>query len=323
MTLARTLLLTLIGSTLPLVAQSETKLPLPVISEVHNIEQHTIDVKDSWMSYLEQGEGDTVIFVHGNPTSSYSWRNVMPYVSDTHRTIAVDLIGMGDSGKPDIEYSFKEQYQYFSKFIKALDVEDVILVGHDWGAAIAWHYAKKNPNKVEALAFMEGVLPPQFPAESFESLGPAGEFFETLRDPVLGPMLVIDQNIWIEQGLPGSVNRTLGDEAMEAYRAPYLAPESRLPLLAWPNQLPVAGEPVHTERVMRGIKRFMRKTEMPTLYIYSSPSVDSSPQVLDWYVDKIDNLETTFVGQGLHYLPEDQPDAIGRALDDWLRRLDD
>ncbi|MBQ4834874.1 haloalkane dehalogenase [Pseudoalteromonas luteoviolacea] len=323
MTYARILLLTLLGVSTPSMATSNVKLPLPVIAETHDIEQHSIAVKGSKMAYLEQGEGKAVVFVHGNPTSSYSWRNVMPYISDTHRAIAVDLIGMGDSGKPDIEYTFKQQYQYFNRFINRLNLDEVILVGHDWGAAIAWLYAKKNPDKVDGLAFMEGVLPPQFPAESYEDLGSVADFFRTLRDPVVGPMLIIEQNMWIEQALPASVNRTLGEQAMEAYRAPYLVPESRKPLLAWPNQLPIAREPAQTDRLMRGIKRFMGKTDMPILYIYGSPSVDNSPQVLKWYVENIDELETAYVGQGLHYLPEDQPDAIGRALEDWLRRLND
>ncbi|KZN50804.1 haloalkane dehalogenase [Pseudoalteromonas luteoviolacea] len=323
MTYARILLLSLLGVSTPFMATSNVKLPLPVIEETHQIEQRSIEIKGSWMTYLEQGEGKPVVFVHGNPTSSYSWRNIMPYIADTHRAIAVDLIGMGDSGKPDIDYTFKEQYRYFSRFINRLELDEVILIGHDWGAAIAWLYAKKHPRKVAGLAFMEGVLPPQFPAESYESLGPVADFFRTLRDPVLGPMLVIDQNMWIEQALPASVNRTLGDQAMDAYRAPYLVPESRKPLLAWPNQLPIAGEPTQTDRLMRGIKRFMRRTDMPTLYVYGSPSVERSPQVLEWYVENIDELETSYVGQGLHYLPEDQPDAIGRALEDWLRRLDD
>ncbi|MDK2596826.1 haloalkane dehalogenase [Pseudoalteromonas obscura] len=323
MTYARILLLTLLGVSTPSMATSNVKLPLPVIAETHDIEQHSIAVKGSKMAYLEQGEGKAVVFVHGNPTSSYSWRNVMPYISDTHRAIAVDLIGMGDSGKPDIEYTFKQQYQYFNRFINRLNLDEVILVGHDWGAAIAWLYAKKNPDKVDGLAFMEGVLPPQFPAESYEDLGSVADFFRTLRDPVVGPMLIIEQNMWIEQALPASVNRTLGEQAMEAYRAPYLVPESRKPLLAWPNQLPIAREPAQTDCLMRGIKRYMGKTDMPILYIYGSPSVDNSPQVLKWYVENIDELETAYVGQGLHYLPEDQPDAIGRALEDWLRRLND
>ncbi|MCF2858406.1 haloalkane dehalogenase [Pseudoalteromonas sp. SMS1] len=323
MTYARILLLTLLAVSTPFMAASSVKLPFPIIDETHEIEQHAVEIKGSWMTYLEQGQGKTVVFVHGNPTSSYSWRNVMPYIADTHRAIAVDLIGMGDSGKPDIAYTFKEHYQYFNRFINKLDIDELILVGHDWGAAIAWLYAKRNPDKVAGLAFMEGVLPPQFPAESYESLGPVADFFRTLRDPVLGPMLVIEQNMWIEQALPASVNRTLGEQAMAAYRAPYLVPESRKPLLAWPNQLPIAREPAQTDRLMRGIKRFMRNTDIPTLYVYSSPSVEDSPHVLSWYIEHINELETAYIGQGLHYLPEDQPDAIGRALDDWLRRLED
>ena len=322
MTYTRIILLALLLMAIPFIAESNVKLPLPVIEESHNIEKHSIAVKDSWMSYLEQGEGQAVIFIHGNPTSSYSWRNVMPYISDTHRAIAVDLIGMGDSGKPEIDYTFKEHYRYFKRFINKLNLDKVTLVGHDWGAAIAWLYAKKHPEKVNGIVFMDGVLPPRFPAESYEELGPTADFFRTLRDPVWGPKLVLEQNVWIEQVLPASVNRTLGEQAMEAYRLPYLVPESRKPLLAWPNQLPIAGEPAQTKRLFRGIKRFMCSTDLKALYIYGSPSIDTSPQIREWYIENINELETTYVGQGLHYLPEDQPNAIGRAIEDWLRRLD-
>jgi haloalkane dehalogenase len=299
----------------------QRKLPAPVISEALAIPLKAVDVLGSRMTYLELGEGEPVLFVHGNPTSSYLWRNVMPHAGDGHRAIAIDLIGMGGSAKPDIPYSFDDHYRYFAAFIDALRLDTVTLVGHDWGAALAWEYARRNPTRVRRLAFMEGVLPPAFPAPSFEAMGPDMEkMFRAFKDPVLGPRVVMDEHMFVEQILPGFVNRTLGDEAMRAYRAPFLAREARRPVLAWPREVPIAGEPASTMAALNAISAFMATTKMPVLLVYAEPGAVVPPSAVAWYVKRIANLETSFVGQGLHYIQEDQPDAIGRAIADWMRR---
>ena len=273
------------------------------------------------MAYLETGTGEPVIFIHGNPSSSYLWRNVMPYISLQGRAIAVDLIGMGQSDKPDISYTFEDQYRYFSAFVDALDVKQVTLVGHDWGATLAWEYARRHPGRVRKLAFMEGVLPPAFPVPSFESMGEEmGNMFRTFKDPVKGLKLVVQDNMFIEKVLPGFVNRTLGEEAMRNYRAPFVKEKDRKPVLAWPRQVPIAGEPESTLNVLNAIGKFMGETNMPVLLMYADPGVVVPPKAVDWYVKKIRRLETAFLGQGLHFIQEDQPEAIGRALADWMRR---
>ncbi len=297
------------------------KLPDPVISEELTIPQKAVDVLGSRMTYLELGEGDAVVFVHGNPTSSYLWRNVMPYVAEGHRAIAIDLIGMGGSAKPNIAYSFEDHYRYFAAFIDALGIEKVTLVGHDWGAALVWEYARRNPARVKRLAYMEGVLPPAFPAPSFEAMGPEMEkMFRAFKDPVEGPRVVMDENLFVEQVLPGFVNRTLGEGAMRAYRAPFLARGDRRPVLAWPRQVPIAGEPASTTEALNAISDFMAKTEMPVLLLYAEPGAVVPPSAVDWYIERIANLETSFVGQGFHFIQEDHPDAIGREIADWMRR---
>jgi len=297
------------------------KLPRPVISESNQLHKKSIDVLGSKMSYLETGKGEPVIFIHGNPSSSYLWRNIMPYVVPQGRAIAVDLIGMGESDKPDIDYTFEEQYKYFSFFVDALNVKHVTLVGHDWGATLAWEYARRNSEKVRKLAFLEGVLPPAFPVASFELMGEEmGNMFRAFKDPVKGEKLIIQDNMFIEKILPRFVNRTLGKEAMETYRAPFIKPEYRKPVLAWPRQVPIAGEPEFTVKVLNSINQFMGETNMPVLLIYADPGVVIPPLAVDWYVTKILNLETAFVGQGLHFIQEDQPDSIGRAIADWMRR---
>ncbi len=298
------------------------KLPRPEISETLAIPQKAVEVLGSKMTYLQLGEaGEPVVFVHGNPTSSYLWRNVMPYVSGDARAIAVDLIGMGGSGKPDIAYTFADHYRYFEAFMAALDLGTVTLVGHDWGAAIVWEYARRNPGKVRRLAFMEGVLPPTFPRPTFESMGEEmGNMFRAFKDPVQGPKLVIEDNMFVEQVLPAFVNRDLGEQAMTAYRAPFTNPEDRAPVLAWPREVPIAGEPETTLRTLTDIEAFMAETQMPVLLAYASPGVLIPPQATAWYTQQIANIETAFVGQGLHFIQEDQPEAVGRAIADWLRR---
>lgn len=303
------------------IAQEANKLPLPVISEAQTISAKSIDILESKMSYLEQGEGNVVLFVHGNPTSSYLWRNVMPHVSDSNRAIAVDLIGMGQSGKPDIDYSFEQHLEYFTAFVDGLDLKDITLVGHDWGAAIAWEYMRLNPDKVTKIAFMEGVLPPTFPQVSFEAMGEEmGGMFRAFKDSKKGHQMVIENNMFVEKLLPMLVSRPLGAEAKKAYGAPYLKKEDRKPVLKWPREVPIAGEPKSSVTLMQNLNAFMGKTEKPALLLYAEPGLLVPPKAVGWYVQKIKNLETGFIGQGLHFIQEDQPNAIGRALSDWLRR---
>jgi haloalkane dehalogenase len=306
------------------VASNTNELPstaAPAISETLSIERKKVEVLGSQMAYLEKGTGAPVVFVHGNPTSSYLWRNVMPLISTNSRTIAVDLIGMGHSEKPDLDYSFKDHYRYFEAFMQEMALDEVTLVAHDWGTVVAWEYARNNPDEVVRLAFMEGVLPPTFPAKSFEVLGEElGGTFKAFKDPDLGHQLVIEQNVFVEKVLPRHVMRPLGEQAMQEYLSPYATEKSRKPLLEWPRQVPIAGEPAEMVSVLNGITEFMGTTEMPVLLLYASPGVAIPPSAVPWYVEKVQNIETSFVGAGLHFIQEDQPEAISRAVFDWMRR---
>jgi len=302
-------------------AETGNKLPAPVISEHLTLERHSIAVLDSEMSYLEDGKGEVVLFLHGNPSAAYLWRNVIPYVAAGHRTIAVDLIGMGHSSKPDIGYTFADQARYLDAFIEAMGLTTFTVVGHDWGAALAWDLARRHPDKVVKLAFMEGVLPPAFPQASYEAMGEEmGNMFRAMRDEQQGRQMIMVQNQFVEGILPMMVNRPLGEKARAEYRAPYESEESRLPTWAWPREVPIGGEPAGNVALMEDIKRFMGETEMPVLLAYAEPGVLVPPVAVPFYTGLIPNLETSFVGQGLHFIQEDQPDAIGRAIADWLRR---
>lgn len=304
----------------PALAQ-DTKLPLPQISEELTLQRQSIPVLDSTMTYLDSGSGAPVLFLHGNPTSAYLWRNILPYVADTNRAVAVDLIGMGGSGKPDIAYTFDDHARYLEAFIDAMGFETLTLVGHDWGGALAWDYARRHPGRVDKLAFMEAVAPPAMPQPSFEAMGEdMGGMFRAFKDEATGRQMVIEENFFVEQVLPALVNRPLGEAAMAEYRAPYREKQSRWPTLAWPREVPIAGQPASSVQLMADIGAFMEETEMPVLLLYAEPGILVSPAAVGWYRERISGLETVFVGQGLHFIQEDQPDAIGRALEDWMHR---
>lgn len=306
----------------PALAQdAEPQLPAPVIAEELSIARHSVEVLGSTMSYLEQGQGDTVLFIHGNPTAAYLWRNIMPHVSDTHRTIAVDLIGMGHSAKPEIDYTFADHARYLDAFVQEMGLSEITLVGHDWGAALAWDFARRHPEMVVKLVFMEGVLPPSFPQASYEAMGEEmGGMFRAMRDPEQGHQMIMEGNMFVENILPMMINRPLGEAAKAEYGAPYAEMDDRLPTWIWPREVPIGGEPASNVTLMEDIQTFMSNTEMPVLLAYADPGVLVPPQAVPFYTNLISNIETAFIGQGLHFIQEDQPDSIGRAIEDWLRR---
>lgn len=279
------------------------------------------EVHGARMHYLEQGKGSAVLFVHGNPTSSYLWRNVMPLVAQGHRAIAVDLIGMGRSDKPDIEYSYDDHLKFLEGFIESLGLSDVTLVVHDWGATLGFDYARLHPGRVRRIAFMEGVLPPSFPQPSYDALGPEmGGMFRALRDPVSGRELVLEQNIFLEKLLPQFVMRQLEPAEIAEYKRPYQQPATRMPLWMWPRELPIGGEPRDMTERFSAIETYLRSPGVPVLLLYAEPGVLVPPAAVPWYTSTIPKLETAFIGKGLHFIQEDQPVAIGRALVDWMRR---
>lgn len=297
------------------------RLPALVVSEVPMEGYQTVTIEGARIAYVERGEGHPIIFLHGNPSSSYLWRNVIPYVEGRGRVIALDLAGMGRSEPARNGYRFADHARRLESFIKQLQLRDVVFVAHDWGAALAFNYAQRHPRNVAGIAFMEGVLPPAFPQSSFEAMGPEmGGMFRAFKDPVQGRQMVIEQNVFIEGILPQFVNRTLGEAAMAEYRRPYVDAERREPLLAWPREVPIGGQPEDLVQAMTRIEAYMASSGTPTLLVYAEPGVLVPPMAVGWYTSRMRNLETAFVGQGLHFIQEDQPAAIGRAVSDWLRR---
>ncbi|MDJ0945984.1 MAG: haloalkane dehalogenase [Kiloniellales bacterium] len=311
-------LLTLVAA--PLAAQDAKPSYRPPLSADFPYESRFVEVLGSRIYYIEAGQGAPILLLHGNPTSSYLWRNVIPFLEPHGRVIAPDLIGFGRSDKPDIGYTFVEHRAYVAGFIAALGLEGLTLVLHDWGSALGFDYAMRSNGRVRAIAFMEALVPPVFPMESFADMGPYEQLFRDMRDPAKGPIMVIRDNAFIEQILPSAVLRDLTPEEMAAYRAPFAEVSARKPILVWPNQIPIGGEPEEVAAIVESYGAWLRETEIPLLHLYASPGALNPPEVAAWLAGNLRNIETAFVGGGLHYIQEDQPEAIGRALADWLRR---
>jgi haloalkane dehalogenase len=285
------------------------------ISSKFPFESRYVEVLGSKMHYIEEGDGDPILFIHGNPTSSYLWRNIIPYVEPYGRVIAVDLIGMGKSDKPDIGYRFVDHAKYIESFIEKLGLMNVTLVVHDWGSALGFNYAMQHEDNVKGIAFMEAILMPltweEFPSD-------AKKIFQTIRTPNVGYDLILNKNFFVEQLLPGAVIRNLTEEEMDHYREPYKTTDSRKPTWVWPNEIPIDGKPTDVHNIVTNYNAWLQKTELPMILFYANPGGLINASVVDWSKANLKNLETVNLGQGIHYLQEDHPKAIGEALASWV-----
>lgn len=294
--------------------------PIEISAET-SYETQFIEVNGSQMAYVEAGQGDPMLFLHGNPTSKYLWRNIMPWLEKQGQVIAPDLIGMGESDKPDIGYTFAEHSEYLDGFIAAKGLENITLVIHDWGSGLGFDYAHRNPDNVKGIAFMEAVVAPAMPA-TFETMAPPiAEFFKAMRTEGVGEEMVLNQNLFIEQVLPGNVARGLTEAEMEVYRAPYPDPASRKPVLVWPRQVPIDGEPADVVERVNAYNEWLMTSDLPKLHIYVSPGALNPPEAVAFLQQVMPNYEAVYVGQGIHFIQEDHPEAIGRNISDWYRRI--
>ena len=280
-----------------------------------------IEVLGEQMAYVEMGEGDPIIFQHGNPTSSYLWRNIMPHVQNQGRCIALDLIGMGDSAKladsgPD-RYTFAEHSRYFDAALEALGVTDnVTLVIHDWGSALGFHWANRHRDALKGICYMEAIVQPLTWAEFPEA---ARGVFQGFRSPA-GEAMVLEKNIFLEQVLPGSIIRDLSDEEMAVYRRPYTQPgEDRRPTLTWPRQIPIDGEPADVVQIAGDYAQWLSQCEVPKLFVNAEPGALLQGGPRDFCRTWRNQIEVTVPGN--HFLQEDSPDEIGQAIADWLNTL--
>ncbi len=289
------------------------------ISAAFPFESKFLEVRGSKMHYVEQGEGDPILFLHGNPTSSYLWRNVIPHMSGHGRCIAPDLIGMGKSDKPDLEYRFFEHANYVEDFIDALGLSNITLVIHDWGSGLGFHYAALQPDRIKAIAFMEAIVLPVPSWDTFSS--DFKEIFQSFRTEKVGWDLIVNKNFFVEKILPSGVVRELTEEEMNVYREPYLEPEMRKPLWRWPNEIPIEGETSDVNEAVLKYNAKLVEWDIPELLFYAEPGAILPKPAVEWCEVNLKNLTSINLGKGRHYLQEDHPHAIGEGIAEWYRGL--
>lgn len=269
-----------------------------------------VRVLDTEISYVDTGEGDPIVFLHGNPTSSYLWRNVIPFLRDLGRCLAPDLVGMGQSGpSPTAHYRFFDHVRYLDAWFDALHLErNVILVIHDWGSALGFHRARRHPQSIQGIAYMEAIVQPR----RWSDFPPGRDaIFRKLRSQE-GEHMILDDNFFIESVLPKSVIRQLGDAEMTAYRAPFLSRESRLPTLVWPRELPIEGEPADVIAAVESYGAWLAASAVPKLLICADEGTLLIGKPLQFSRTWRNQREVTVTGR--HFVQEDSPEQIGRAV---------
>ena len=278
-------------------------------------------VLEHTMSYVEEGSGDPIVLLHGNPTSSYLWRNIIPHLSGLGRCVAPDLIGMGDSDKlknsgPD-SYTFVEHRKYLDALLKEIGVnENVGFVIHDWGSALGFDWAYRHPNMVKGIAFMEAIL---FHYDWSDWPDDARKIFQGFRSPA-GEGMILDKNYFIELVLPNSVMRELTPSEMDVYRRPFLNPgEDRRPTLTWPRQIPIEGEPKEVVEIVTAYSEWLAKSDIPKLFINAEPGAILVGRARESCRTWHNQEEITVMGK--HFIQEDSPDEIGKSISKFIRKL--
>jgi haloalkane dehalogenase len=293
------------------------KMPVMQLSPAATQQHKRVRVLDAEMSYVEVGSGDPIVFLHGNPTSSYLWRNIIPFVAEQGRCLAPDLVGMGQSEKlPDCPYRFFDHARYLDAWFDALNLtRNIILVVHDWGSALGFHRARRLPAHVQAIAYMEAIVQPRV-WEDF----PQGRdaMFRALRS-AKGEQMVYEDNFFVETVLTKSIIRRLTDEEMDAYRAPFRDREARRPTLVWPRELPIDGEPADVAAAVTDYGAWLAQSDVPKLFINAEPGAIIAGRARAFCRTWPNQREVTV--KGIHYIQEDSPDEIGQALQGFVREI--
>ena len=286
------------------------------------MDKRKVDVDGLTMAYTEVGQGDPIVFLHGNPTSSFLWRSVIAEAAGLGRCVAPDLIGMGDSAKlPDPgpgSYRFVEHRHYLDRFLDKLGIDsEVTLVIHDWGSALGFDWARRHQEAVKGIVYMEAIVRPfaswdEWPERS-------RQLFQSMRSDA-GETIILDKNVFVERILPASIQRDLTAEEFDEYRRPYLDPgEDRRPTLTWPREIPVAGEPPDVHEIVTAYAAWLPASPIPKLFVNAEPGLlisgDTRAFCRTWEAQE----EVTVAG--LHFIQEDAGAAIGRAIAGWYRRL--
>ncbi len=295
--------------------------PKRELTKVGSYEKKLVKVNGYNMAYVEAGEGDPIVFLHGNPTSSYLWRKILPYAEPYGRIIAPDLIGMGDSDKLKDSgpgsYNYFEHREFLDEFFDKVGIkEKVILVVHDWGSGLGLHWAHRHPEAIKGLVYMESLLIPPYRQEQVEE---RSAFFKRFMTPA-GEMFVLEENGFVEKIMFATLGDVLTEEDKAAYRKPYLEPgESRRATLTWPQEVPFGGEPEHTWKIISDYTAWLPDTEFPKLFVRSEPGAIMRGAILDFCRSLKNQTEVTV--QGGHYLQEQSPTEIGEAIGNWLAAM--
>ena len=285
------------------------------------MDKKKISIDGKEIAYHQQGSGEPIVFLHGNPTSSYLWRNITPYLHDQASCISMDLIGMGDSDKldnPDTNsYRFEEHFYYVEKAIKALtNNEKITLVVHDWGSALGFHWSYKHPELIKGIAYMEAIVK-EMTWDDWDKN--AKSIFQGFRSDA-GEDLVLEKNYFVEKVLPGSIIRTLDADEMNEYRRPFLSSgENRRPTLSWPREIPIEGEPGNVCQIVNEYAQWMKTNNIPKLFINAEPGAITTGKIRDFCRSWKNQTEVTV--KGIHFIQEDSPDEIGKALSKWYKEL--
>lgn len=302
------------------------------MSKQAEIEIRSASVLGSTMAYRETGAQDApvALFLHGNPTSSHIWRNILPLVSPAAHCIAPDLIGYGGSGKPDIAYRFFDHVRYLDALIDELGISSAYLVAQDWGTALAFHLAARRPEFVRGLAFMEFIRPMPTWQDFHHTEAPeeqghaeaARAAFRKFRTPGEGEAMILEANAFVERVLPGGIVRKLGEEEMAPYRAPFPTPESRRPVLAFPRELPIAVEPADVYETLQSAHAALAASSYPKLLFAGQPGALVAPEFAQRFAAALKHCALVQLGAGLHFLQEDHPEAIGRSVAGWIAGIE-
>jgi haloalkane dehalogenase len=277
-------------------------------------------VRGTTMAYLQEGAGRPIVLLHGNPTSSYLWRNVIPRLRGHGRVIAPDLVGHGDSAKlagtGDARYSLSAHQTFVDALFDELDVrEDVVLVGHDWGGPLAFDWARRHPDAVAGIAYLETIVMPF----TWDGFAEVAELFRAWRSPA-GEELVLHDNQFVEGLVPSAIMRTLDDDEWAEYLRPWRNPgEDRRPTLTWPRQIPIDGEPADVHTTIEAIAQFLSATPIPKLFINVEPGLAMTDRERAFARTFPNQIEVTV--KGLHFAQEDSPEEIGDAVAEFIQRL--
>ena len=287
----------------------------------NTLTKQKISIDNKNIAYVESGSGDPIIFLHGNPTSSYLWRNITPHLETQGRCISIDLIGMGDSDKLDNpdenSYQFEEHYYYVNAAIESLtNGENITFVIHDWGSALGFNWCYHNPDSIKGIAYMEAIVK-EMTWEDWRD--EAKGIFQGFRSDA-GESLVLEKNYFVERVLPGSIIRRLSDEEIEEYRRPFINPgEDRRPTLSWPREIPIEGQPANVCEIVNQYAEWMQTNDIPKLFINAEPGAITTGRIRDYCRSWKNQTEVTV--KGVHFIQEDSPDDIGKAISTWYKNI--